>query len=126
MISMTRHDPADACTCSYCGIIEDIHLLDGVLTSDGQDSGLLACIKCYPASGLYDKVKRFFGGSVKSGWCPPGYSLIRKSIAPSLAPLYREWLIAELAKAPHGSRNRTELLETLDAIAITTARSQRA
>jgi hypothetical protein len=75
-----KHDPADRATCSYCGIAEDIHLLDGVLTANGDDSGLLACIKCYPAD------------NGNASWCPTGIEHIAISIAPSLQPLYQEWL----------------------------------
>lgn len=74
------HDPADRATCSYCGIAEDIHLLDGVLDSKGNDAGKIACIKCYP---------------VPSSWCPTGVEHIAISIAPSLQPLYAKWLEQE-------------------------------
>jgi hypothetical protein len=69
---MTRkHDPADACTCSYCGITEDIHLLDGVL-KDEKDTGMISCIACYPTEG----------------WCCSLVELLQLSIAPSLKPYY--------------------------------------
>lgn len=73
----------DICTCSYCGIEEDIHLLDGVLTKDGEDSGKLACIKCYPVQG---------------SWCPTGIEHIQISIATTLKPFYDEWLSEWRAK----------------------------
>ncbi|WP_315729862.1 hypothetical protein [Bradyrhizobium sp. SZCCHNRI2010] len=71
-----KHDPADRCHCSYCGIAEDIHLLDGVLENE-QDTGKLACIKCYPEP---------------DSWRPTGMIHIRISIAPSLKPLYDKYL----------------------------------
>lgn len=71
-----KHHPADRATCSYCGIAEDIHLLDGVL-KDEQDTGKIACIRCYPEP---------------DGWCPTGVEHIAISIAPSLKPLYAKWL----------------------------------
>lgn len=77
-----KHDPADAERCSFCGILEDIHLLDGVLTADGQDSGKISCIRCYP---------------VPDSWCPTGVASIAISIAPSLKPLYDEWLRKDAA-----------------------------
>lgn len=70
-----EHDPAQ---CSYCGITEDIHLLDGVLVNE-QDSGKIACIKCYPEP---------------DSWCPTGIEHIHISMAPSLKPLYEAWLKA--------------------------------
>ncbi|NEV75491.1 hypothetical protein DYI24_00145 [Rhodopseudomonas sp. BR0C11] len=71
-----EHDPADRETCSYCGIAEDIHLLDGVLDADGNDTGKLACIACYP---------------VPDTWEPCGVEHIEISIAPSLMPRYAAW-----------------------------------
>jgi hypothetical protein len=71
-----KHDPRDLAACSYCGIAEDIHLLDGVLVNE-QDSGKIACIRCYP----------------DSSWGPTGVEHITVSIALSLKPLYKEWLI---------------------------------
>lgn len=76
------HDPADRETCSYCGIAEDIHLLDGVLTEKGDDTGELACIACYPNETW----------SANPAW-------IDKSIAPTLKPHYERWL-ANLKERP--------------------------
>ena len=70
------HDPADRETCSYCGIAEDIHLLDGVLENE-QDTDKISCIKCYP----------------NDSWGPTGVEHIALSIAPSLAPLYAAWQV---------------------------------
>ncbi|WP_316207458.1 hypothetical protein [Bradyrhizobium sp. SZCCHNR3118] len=73
-----KHDPADRCHCSYCGIAEDIHLLDGVL-EDEQDTGKLACISCYP----------------NDGWCCGAVGMIEMSIAPSLKPFYDQYVDSE-------------------------------
>jgi hypothetical protein len=77
-----RHDPEDRETCSFCGIAEDVHLLDGVLDVYGQDTGKISCIRCYP---------------VKDSWCPTGVKHIAISIAPELKPLYDEWLRQDAA-----------------------------
>jgi hypothetical protein len=82
MARIFKHDPADAERCSYCRILEDIHLLDGVLDDHGQDTGKISCIKCYP---------------VADSWCPTGVVHIEISIAPSLKPLYDEWLRKDAA-----------------------------
>ncbi len=82
MATKLKHHPADRAHCSYCGIAEDIHLLDGVL-KDERDTGKLGCIKCYP----------------DEGWCPTGVEHIALSIAPSLKPLYFNWLKREEARA---------------------------
>lgn len=72
-------DTRDLCQCSYCGTTEHIHLLDGVLTRAGNDTGKLACIACYPkGSG--------------SSWCPLNTEHFALSVAPKLAPLYAAWL----------------------------------
>lgn len=75
-----KHDPADRARCNYCRTEEDIHLLDGVLNSRGNDTGKIACIACYPKPG---------------GWCPTGVEHIALSIAPALKPKYDEWIAAE-------------------------------
>jgi hypothetical protein len=72
---MPKHDPKDAAKCSYCGIVEDIHLLDGVLHNE-QDTGNISCIACYP----------------NDSWGPTGIEHIGISIAPKLKPLYKLWL----------------------------------
>lgn len=71
-----KHDPADRASCSYCGTAEDIHLLDGVLDANGNDTGKIACIACYPTP---------------DSWCPTGVEHIAISIAPRLKPLYEAW-----------------------------------
>ncbi len=68
----------DIAHCSYCGITEDIHLLDGVLVNE-QDSDKISCIACYP----------------DNGWSPTGVEHIGLSIAPSLKPHYDAWLAAQ-------------------------------
>jgi hypothetical protein len=81
-MAIFKHDPGDVCTCSYCGIKEDIHLLDGVL-KDEQDTGLLGCIKCYP----------------NDGWCCGHHDMVDTSIAPSLKPFYDQYRASEQWKA---------------------------
>jgi hypothetical protein len=78
MPRIRKHDPADRATCSFCGIAEDIHLLDGVL-KDKQDTGKISCIACYP----------------NDSWCPTGIEHIAISIAPSLKLKYDAWLERE-------------------------------
>jgi hypothetical protein len=85
LATLARHDPADRERCSYCKIEEDIHLLDGVLTKRGNDTGKLACIACYPTKD-------------GSAWCPTGENNIARSIAPSLKPLYDAFLQRERRK----------------------------
>jgi hypothetical protein len=77
-----KHDPRDACKCSLCGITEDIHLLDGILDEEGDDTGKIACIKCYPHDG----------DPFHTGWCCASPRLIALSIAPSLKPFYDQWV----------------------------------
>lgn len=74
-----KHDPDDRATCSYCGIAEDINLLDGVLDRKGNDTGKLACIACYP----------------DDGWCCFSTMTVDKSIAPSLKPFYDQYVTSE-------------------------------
>jgi hypothetical protein len=74
-----KRDPADSCTCSYCGITEDIHLLDGVLDRRGNDTGKLACISCYP----------------NDSWCCGSTKMVQLSIAPSLKPFYDQYVASE-------------------------------
>jgi DNA-directed RNA polymerase subunit RPC12/RpoP len=67
----------DAIKCTKCGTLEYINLIDGVLDEDGEDTGQLCCIACYPTDG----------------WCPTGGNdCITKSIAPHLKPLYERWM----------------------------------
>jgi hypothetical protein len=73
------HDPADVCHCSYCGIPEDVHLLDGVLDRRGNDTDKLACIACYP----------------NDSWCCSHHDMVDISIAPSLRPLYEQYRASE-------------------------------
>jgi hypothetical protein len=73
------HEPRDACKCSYCGIKEDVRLLDGVLDMNGNDTGKLGCIKCYPTEG----------------WCCGAPEMIEMSIAPSLRPFYDQYAASE-------------------------------
>lgn len=77
-----KHDAEDAERCSFCNVLEDIHLLDGVLDAEGNDTGKISCIRCYP---------------VKDSWCPTGVKHIAISIAPELRPLYDEWLRQDAA-----------------------------
>ncbi|GAB9152783.1 hypothetical protein [Bradyrhizobium diazoefficiens] len=76
---LEKHDPADRCTCSYCGIAEDIHLLDGILDKRGNDTGKLACIACYP----------------NDSWCCGSIKMVKLSIAPSLKPFYDQYVASE-------------------------------
>lgn len=69
------HDPADRETCSYCGIAEDIHLLDGVLDAHGNDTDRISCIACYP----------------NDSWCCAAVEMLDMSIAPSLKPFYDQY-----------------------------------
>jgi hypothetical protein len=73
------HDPADACHCSFCGIKEDIHLLDGVIDAHEQGTDSLACIRCYP----------------NDGWCCSHHDMVDMSIAPSLKPFYDQYRDSE-------------------------------
>ena len=76
--------PGDFINCSYCGIREHIHLLDGVITPAGRDTGKLACIKCYPKATRSAR-------NPGSTWCPLSVAHFSLSVAPSLRPLYDAW-----------------------------------
>lgn len=80
-----KHDPDDACHCSYCGIKEDIHLLDGVLNDNETDTGKLACISCYP----------------NDSWCCSHPDMVDMSIAPSLKPYYDQYRDSEKWNEAH-------------------------
>lgn len=73
----------DHVRCDYCGVLEDIHLLDGVLGKDGNDTGRLACIACYPGDKFLNE-----------GWCVNSVEHVKLSIAPKLKPLYNRYLNA--------------------------------
>jgi len=73
------HDPEDVATCDYCGIKEDIHLLDGVLDERGNDTDKLACIACYPNDSC----------------CCGAPEMVQMSIAPPLRPFYDQYVASE-------------------------------
>jgi hypothetical protein len=78
-------DPSDLCACSYCDVTEHIHLLDGVITQAGFDTGKLACIRCYP-----EATRRAL--NPLGAWAPLSTDHFKLSVAPELKPLYDEWI----------------------------------
>lgn len=71
----------DLGTCTKCGIVEHLHLLDGKSPDGDENSDFTAieCIQCYGP-----------------GWCPTGgVEDIALSVAPSLALHYQKWATSQ-------------------------------
>lgn len=71
--------------CDGCGIVEDLHLLDGKPSTGNADDDfdILECIRCYGP-----------------GWMPVGGPEdFARSVAPELKPHYDKWKAAQEARS---------------------------
>lgn len=88
--------PNDIVRCSYCSEKEHIHLLDGVITASGQDTGKLACIACYPRASA--QAQAAIPAEDRSTWALMSANHISLSVNPRLKPFYEEWQEREDAR----------------------------